>query len=65
MFVVPAHSVKHPEGLFIAEAATYLHNAQQTQETIIHAVSRIRTRDPSTREAAKLGLRQHGHRNRL
>jgi len=43
----------HPEGLSIAEAATYLHNTQQAQETDIHAVSRIRTHDPKNRDAAK------------
>jgi hypothetical protein len=43
----------------------YLHNAQQTQETNIHAFSGIRTRDTSNRAAADLSVRTHGHRNRL
>jgi hypothetical protein len=42
----------------------YLHNTQQTQETNIHALSGIRTRDPSNRAAADIRLRKHGHRNR-
>jgi hypothetical protein len=37
--------------------------AQHTQETNIHALSWIRTRDPSNREAADLRLRPHGHRD--
>jgi len=53
MFVAGTQSDAHPEGLLIVETATYLHNTQQTQETNIHAVSRIRTRNPNNREAAK------------
>jgi hypothetical protein len=37
----------------------YLRNTQQTEETNIHALSGIRTRDPSKRAAADLGLRLH------
>ena len=42
----------------------YLHNTQQTQHTNTHAVSEIRTRDPSNRTTADLRLRTHGHRDR-
>ena len=42
-----------------------LHNTQQTQETNIHALSGIRTCDPSNRAAADLCLRPWGHRDRL
>ena len=40
-----------------AEAATYT-----THETNIHALNRIRTRDPSNQAAADLRLRKHGQR---
>ena len=43
----------------------YLQNTQQTQETNIHALSGIRTRDPSNQTASDLGLRPHSHRDRL
>ena len=35
----------------------YVHNTQQTQETKIHALSGIRTRDPSNQATADLRLR--------
>jgi hypothetical protein len=42
----------------VAEAATYLNNSQQTQETNTHALSGIRTRGQT---ATDLRLRPHGH----
>jgi hypothetical protein len=44
---------------------SYLHNTQQMQETNIHAISGIWTRDTSKLVAADLRLRSHGHRERL
>jgi hypothetical protein len=41
-----------------------LHNTKQTEETNIHARSRIRTRSPSNRVAAELRRRPRGHRDR-
>jgi len=40
-----------------------LHNTQQTQETNIHALSGIRTCDPSDQAAAALHIRPRGHRD--
>jgi hypothetical protein len=40
----------------------YLNNTQQTQETTIHALSGIRTRDHSYQEAADPRLRARGYR---
>jgi hypothetical protein len=40
------------------------HN-METQETNIHALSWIRTRDPSNQAAANLRLRPRGYRGRL
>jgi hypothetical protein len=37
----------------------YLHNTQQTQETNIHALCMIRTRNPSNQAASYLRLRLH------
>jgi hypothetical protein len=45
--------------------ARYLHNTQQKQQTNIHALSWIRTRDPSNRAAADPRLRPHSRRDRL
>jgi hypothetical protein len=42
-----------------------LHNTQRTQDTNIHALSGIRTCDPSNRASADLCLRPCGHRDRL
>ena len=42
----------------------YLNNTQHTQETNIHALRVIRTRDPSNQAAADLRLRSRGHRHR-
>jgi hypothetical protein len=49
----------------VAEAFTYTgqHNIQ-TQETNIHASSRIRNHDPSNQAAADLLLRPRGHWDR-
>ena len=44
--------------------AHYIHNTQQTQGTNIHALSGIRTRNPSKRAAVDLRLRPHSHRDR-
>jgi hypothetical protein len=50
----------------VAEASTYTgqHNIE-TQETNTHAISVIRTRDPSNQAAADLRLRPRGYRGRL
>ena len=42
----------------------YIHNTQHSQQTNIHAISRILTRDPSNQAAADLRLRQRDQRNR-
>jgi hypothetical protein len=49
----------------VSEASTYKaqHNIE-TQETNIHALSGIRTRDPSNQAAADLRLRPGGYRGR-
>jgi len=41
----------------------YLHTTHQTQQKNIHALSGIRTRNPSNRATAGLHLRPHGHRD--
>jgi hypothetical protein len=46
----------------VAEAATY---TQQTQETNIHALSRIATRDPGKQAAADQRRRFRSHRDQL
>jgi hypothetical protein len=50
----------------VAETSTCTgqHNIE-TQETNIHAISGIRTRDPSNQAAADLRLRPRGYRGRL
>ena len=58
------------ERLVVAEAASppppHTHtNTQQTQETNMHTVNRIRTREPSYRAGSNLRFRLHGHRVRL
>ena len=45
-------------------SARYLHNTQQTQETNIHALGGIRTRNPSKWAAADLRLTPCGHWDR-
>jgi hypothetical protein len=66
-----SHKVTHTTGrtamneLSPRRRGRYLYNTQQAQETTVHALSGIRTRDPTTRAAADLHLRLHGHRNRL
>jgi len=47
----------------VAEDATYI--TQQTQRTIIRALSGIPTRDPSNQAAADICLIPHGQRDRL
>jgi hypothetical protein len=42
----------------------YLHNTQQTEETNIHPLSGIRTRDPSNQSASDPRRRPHGYRYR-
>jgi hypothetical protein len=42
----------------------YPHNTQQTQETNIHALGRIRIRDPTNQAAADQRLRPHDHPDR-
>jgi hypothetical protein len=50
----------------VTEASTYTgqHNIQ-TQETNIHALSGIRTRDPSNHAVTDQRLRPRSHRDRL
>jgi len=43
----------------------YLHNTQETQETSIHALCVIRTRDSCNQTAADLRVIPQGHRNQL
>ena len=43
----------------------YLHNTHQTQQTIIHAFSGIRTRDPDYQVATDLCPGQDGHQGWL
>jgi len=43
----------------------YPHNTPQTQQTNIHALSRIRSRAPSNQSAAYICLRPQVHRDRL
>ena len=47
----------------VAEAAA-LHNTQPRQQTNIHALSGIQTRDTNNLAAAHLRLWPHGHRDR-
>ena len=42
----------------------HVHSTQQTQQTNIHALRWVRSRDPSIRAAADLRLRPHGHVDR-
>jgi len=42
----------------------YLHNTQPRQETHIHALSGIRTGDPSNQAVSDLRLRQNGYQDR-
>jgi hypothetical protein len=50
----------------VTEASTYAGQYNiQTQETNIHALSGIRTRDPSNQDAADLRLRPRGHCDQL
>jgi hypothetical protein len=49
----------------VVEASTYTGQYNvETQETNIHVLSAIRTRDPSNQAAADLRLRPRGHLNR-
>jgi hypothetical protein len=65
---VNTHTIRHTVGLLwtsdqpVAEASNYTgqHNIQ-TQKTNIHALSVIRTRDPSNEATADLHLRPRGH----
>jgi hypothetical protein len=70
-FFYPTASIVFTVGLLwtsdqpVAKASTYTgqHN-RETEETNIHTLSGIRTRDPSNQAAADLRLRPRGHRNR-
>jgi hypothetical protein len=70
--VSSSHTIRQAAGLLwtsdqpVAKASTYprQHNVQ-TQDTNIHALSGIRSRDPSNQAAADLRLRPCGHRDRL
>jgi hypothetical protein len=63
-----SHTIRHTVGLIwtsdqsLAEASTYTgqHNIY-TQETNIHALSGIQTRDPSNQVAADLRCKPRGH----
>jgi hypothetical protein len=54
----------HPAGLWTINSSQRSPRSPQTQKTNIHALSGIRTRDPSSRSAANLRLTLHGHRGR-
>ena len=43
----------------------YPHNTQRTQKTHFHALSAIRTRNPTRQTAADVRLRPHGYRDQL
>ena len=43
----------------------YVHNTQETQETNLHVLTGIRTRDPKNLTVKNLSLRPHGHNNWL
>jgi hypothetical protein len=68
--VSTSHTIRHAHSIWllltsdqlVAEAATC--TTQQTQETNIHALRGIRTRDPSTKAAADLRLEPHSYRDR-
>jgi hypothetical protein len=47
----------------VAEAATHTTHYKQTQETNIHALSGIQTRNPIIQAAAYLKLKSYGHRD--
>jgi len=65
------HYQKHTAGRTLLKAGSdrrsgrYVHNTQQTQETNIHALCRIRTHYPKNRATADLRLGPQGYRNRL
>jgi len=67
---VPSHTQLHKHTLgrtplhewSARRRGRYLYNTQQTN---IHSLGGIRTRDPSNRAAADLLLRPHSHRDRL
>jgi len=53
-----------PNELSARRRDRYLHNTQQTQQTKIHSISGIRTRDPRQQAASYLRPRPQGHRDR-
>lgn len=65
--LISEFSVSHThttlQGWSVRRRGRYLHNTQHSQQKNIHAISRIRTRDPSDQAAADR-LRQRGQRDR-
>jgi hypothetical protein len=59
-----SHAITYtrPVGL-LWKSETVTYTTQQTQDSNIHALSRIRTRNPSKRLATDLRIWQHGHRD--
>jgi hypothetical protein len=68
--VSESHAIRHTQRRILLNDWSarhrnrYVHNAQQIQQTGNHAVSRIRTRNPSNQETLERCLRQHDHGHR-
>jgi len=66
-----SHTIRHTRGRTplhewsASRRGRYRHNVQQTQATNVHALSGIRTFDPSNKAASDLRLRRYGNRNHL
>ena len=58
------HNMSPLNELSACHKGRYPHNTQQTQETNIHALSGIRSLNPSIQTAAELSLRPHSDRYR-
>ena len=59
------HTGYDPSALAIISSQRPLPTQRNKQEMNIHALSRIRTRDPINRAAPNVGLRPRGHRDQL
>ena len=59
------HSKSPPNEWTARRTGRYLHNTQQTQQTNIHTVCGIRTRDPSNPAAGDAGFRRLSHWERF
>jgi hypothetical protein len=66
-----SHTIRHTldtrtplQGWSARRRGRCLHNTQHSQQTNIHAISRILTRDPSNQAAADFRLSQRDQRNR-